>query len=240
MNDLIKVTINEKGQQLVSAKELYLSLGFDKSNWASWSKKNIIDNPFSIENEDWVGFVVSKNGNLTKEFALTIEFAKRVSMMARTEKGEELRKYFIECENKLIQQKPELPQIPQTYAQALRLAADQQEVIEQQAKQLEFQAPAVEFAYSIKKSVNSIEIEDFAKIIGEKKLGRNNMFKLFRLHGILNKDNTPNQYYINNKTMELDPRVRIHNGKNLIYNVTMVTAKGIIYFQDYLKKKGFI
>ena len=41
--------------------------------------------------------------------------------------------------------KPQLPGVPQTFAQALRLAAEQAEVIEQQALQLEAAKPAVEF-----------------------------------------------------------------------------------------------
>ena len=41
------------------------------------------------------------NGNQTLDFAITLDFAKRLAMMAKTEKGEEVRKYFIECEKRL-------------------------------------------------------------------------------------------------------------------------------------------
>lgn len=128
MNELIKVT-EKDGKKLVSARELYEFLGFDKSQWSRWYKKNIENMPFAVEFEDWQGFDTMSNGNKTKDFAITVDFAKRLSMIARTEKGEKARRYFIECEKKLN------AQLPQTFAEALRLAADKQEALElEQAK----------------------------------------------------------------------------------------------------------
>lgn len=104
MQELIRVTETPEGERVVSAKELYEFLGMDKSQWARWSKKNIEENDFAIENQDWQGFDLmssSKNGAMTKDYALSLDFSKRLSMMARTEKGEQLRNYFIECEKAL-------------------------------------------------------------------------------------------------------------------------------------------
>ena len=83
---------------------MYEGLGYDLSQWARWYKKNIETNQFAVENEDWIGFDImssSNNGIPTKDFILSIDFAKKLSMLARTEKGEQARKYFIECERKL-------------------------------------------------------------------------------------------------------------------------------------------
>jgi phage anti-repressor protein len=112
--ELIKIQENDKGQKVVSAKDLYLFLGYDKSQWSRWFKKNIIENQFAFENEDWVGFDTMSNGNIKTDFALTLDFAKRISMMARTEKGEKVRTYFINCEKQL-----QAPQLPTTYLEAL-------------------------------------------------------------------------------------------------------------------------
>ena len=98
MKELIKVTTNDKGQQLVSARELYLGLGLDKSHWKRWSKQNIEINEFFKENVDWIGFATMANGNEVNDYAITIEFAKHIAMMARTAKSHEYRNYFIECE----------------------------------------------------------------------------------------------------------------------------------------------
>ena len=54
MQELIKITEKE-GQQLVSARELYLGLGLNKSNWSRWYPTNIINNEFFKENVDYTG-----------------------------------------------------------------------------------------------------------------------------------------------------------------------------------------
>lgn len=77
--ELIKVEERE-GRQVVSARELYLGLGLDKSNWSRWSKQNIEEEQFFKENEDWVGFVTMTNGNETKDYAVSLEFAKHIAM----------------------------------------------------------------------------------------------------------------------------------------------------------------
>ena len=84
MEQLIKVQANENGQQVVSAREFYDYLGYDKSQWSRWYRKNILDNEFAIENADYQGFDTMSNGNETKDFAITVDFAKRLAMMARS------------------------------------------------------------------------------------------------------------------------------------------------------------
>lgn len=103
MKELIKVTEKE-GQQLVSARELYLGLGLNKSNWSRWYPTNIIKNDFFKENEDWIGVRHYDEGNEVQDFAISLEFAKHIAMMARTEKSHEYRNYFIECETKIKEQ----------------------------------------------------------------------------------------------------------------------------------------
>lgn len=108
MNELIKIQTNEQGQQLVNARELYLGLGLDKSQWSRWYKKNIQENEFFLENNDWVVLdtmtTTEKGGQVAKNFAISLDFAKHIAMMARTEKSHEYRNYFIQCERKLKEQ----------------------------------------------------------------------------------------------------------------------------------------
>lgn len=107
MNQLIKITINEQGSSIVSARDLYECLGFDKSQWARWAKKNIDKNTFAVEAQDWVGFDTMSNGNVSRDYALTVDFAERLCMLARTEKGEEVRRWFQAIKNKALE--PALP-----------------------------------------------------------------------------------------------------------------------------------
>lgn len=97
MEELIKIT-EYNGKKAVSARELYEKLGFASQHWASWYKKNITSNPSAVQNEDFVQLPLSGR---TQDFALSIDFAKRLSMMARTKTGEQIRNYFIEVEKRV-------------------------------------------------------------------------------------------------------------------------------------------
>lgn len=107
MNKLINIK-NENGKQLVSAKDLYLGLGLRKEHWNRWSIENIKNNGYFKIYEDWNGFTTMANGNETMDFIISIDFAKHIAMMARTEKSHEYRNYFLECENQVKGLQPKL------------------------------------------------------------------------------------------------------------------------------------
>ena len=109
MNELIHIT-ETNGKKAVSARELYERLGFNPAHWAKWYKKNITDNAYAIESEDWQVFTLSaktSGGRPTVDFVLSIDFAKRLSMLARTEAGEKIRNYFIEVEKVATASRPQ-------------------------------------------------------------------------------------------------------------------------------------
>lgn len=114
MNELIKIS----NRQTVSARELYEKLGFNPTHWARWTKKNIENNSFAIKDQDYweLALVASGEtsrvyGNFAKDYELSIDFAKRLCMMARTEMGEKIRNYFIEIEKRYQQISRDLPNI---------------------------------------------------------------------------------------------------------------------------------
>ena len=97
MKDLIKITTNDKGQQLVSARELYEFLEV-KKDFTDWFKYRVAQYGFE-ENLDFTTILgKSTGGRPSKDFAIKIEMAKELSMVENSEKGKEARKYFIECE----------------------------------------------------------------------------------------------------------------------------------------------
>ncbi len=102
---------------MVSAIELYNFLGYGENNWVRWYKVNITENPFALENVDFTSLLLKRSenskGNFGLDFLITIDFAKKLCMQARTEKGEEARNYFLKCEKELLQitQNP-IPQTP--------------------------------------------------------------------------------------------------------------------------------
>lgn len=99
MNQLIKISPNENGEQVVSARELHKGLGI-KTRFSLWWEQN---SSLLIENEDFTSVVsttVVNNGarRQLQDYALTIDTAKHLAMQSQTEKGREYRSYFIQVE----------------------------------------------------------------------------------------------------------------------------------------------
>jgi len=105
MENLIKVTTNEKGEGAVSARELHAFLE-SKRDFSNWIKDRI-EKYGLVENQDFTSFneIVEREIGATRriEYALTIDCAKELSMVEGNEKGKQARRYFIACEKKLKQ-----------------------------------------------------------------------------------------------------------------------------------------
>ncbi len=143
MEELIKIE-ERNGQQAVNARELHQFLG-SKRDFSNWIKSRIEHYEF-VENQDFEVFnKFGENpfgGRPQIEYALSIDMAKELCMIENTKRGRQARQYFIACERKL-KERQELYQMPRTFAEALRLAADQQEKIEKQQKLLDANATEI-------------------------------------------------------------------------------------------------
>ena len=98
----IALQIDENG--MTSLKNLYEFLELEQKNYARWCKRNILDNPFTTENIDYIVVRQSEerfNPKPTCEYLLTSDFAKQLSMTVKNERGQEARRYFIACEQGL-------------------------------------------------------------------------------------------------------------------------------------------
>lgn len=129
--------IEHDGKQSVNARELHQKLG-SKQQFANWIRNRIEKYGF-VENQDFCSFnkvIKRENGATTvTEYALSLDMAKELCMVENNEKGRMIRKYFIEVEKKARTQNPFA--IPQTYSEALLLAANQAKQIEKQQLALE-------------------------------------------------------------------------------------------------------
>lgn len=96
----IALGIDENG--MTTARKLYEFLELHPAAYSRWFKQNIIENGFAAENEDYFPFNtnVECGGQASKDAKLTADFAKKLSMTAKNEKGEEARNYFVTVENK--------------------------------------------------------------------------------------------------------------------------------------------
>lgn len=240
MQELIKIT-EQNGKRAVSARELYKFLEV-QTPFTMW-----IDRMFEYgftENIDFEAtnfFVNHPNGiggTTVKDYALTLDCAKEIAMLQRSEKGKTARQYFIECEKQLrAKEQAHHAQIPQSFSEALRLAAEQAEKIEEQQKQLQEQAPKVLFADTVIGSQSSCLIGELAKLITQKgyEIGEKRLFKWLRENHYLGKKgeyyNIPNQQYIEQGLFELKKGTRSGNGGVMHTTITpKVTGKGQVYF----------
>lgn len=131
--------------------------------------------------------------------------------------------------------------LPKTFAQALRLAAEQQEMIEAQQKQLEVQQPKVEFFDAVAESKTAIEMKLIANTLHFKNVGRNKLFCILREQGILNGDNVPYQRYIDcGYFRTIEQKYTVPSGETRINIKTLVYQRGLDYIRKMLKRLGYM
>lgn len=130
MQNLINIeTKNINGEliQTVNARDLHAFLE-SKQKFADWIKDRIQQYGF-IESQDFIVILgkTPNGGRPAKEYHISLDMAKELSMVERNEKGKQARQYFIECER---QAKTATHVIPQTLPDALRLAAEMAEKVQ--------------------------------------------------------------------------------------------------------------
>lgn len=131
--------------------------------------------------------------------------------------------------------------LPKTFAQALRLAAEQQEMIEAQQKQLEVQQPKVEFFDAVAESKTAIEMKLIANTLHFKNVGRNKLFCILREQGILNGGNVPYQRYIDSGYFRtIEQKYTVPSGETRINIKTLVYQRGLDYIRKMLKRLGYV
>ncbi len=120
--------IGEHEVNSVSARELYLDLGMSEAVWSRWAKSNIEENQFFLQGVDFIALnnVLSDKtkGNFAQDYAVTIEFAKHIAMMAKTQRAHDYRNYFIECEKKAHEKTAQIE--PPTKSKPLLIIPPQQ------------------------------------------------------------------------------------------------------------------
>lgn len=239
--ELIKVEV--KGDvQVVSARELHKKLGV-KTRFSLWVKQNFKHFRESI---DFTPVVVTtevqNNGGIQvmelQDYALTTETAKHIAMMSGTDKGYEVRDYFIR-----VEQAWNSPEMVMKRALEIANKKVEQLKIENQAMK-----PKALFADSVATATTSILIGELAKIIkqnGVDKLsidgktiamGPNNFFKWLRENNYLISRKGTDYNMPTQKAMKLElfevkesPKA-LPDGHTIINKTTKVTGKGQIYF----------
>ena len=160
MTELIPIQAYN-GKQTVMGRDLHEFLEV-KDRYNDWFPR-MVAYGFSA-GQDFTEISVKHKGvgRPRADHIISLDMAKEISMIQRTERGKQARQYFIECER---QAKQMAPQLPQDYASALReLAASVEEKQKAQAE-LEAARPKVVFADAVATSKSEILIGELAKIL---------------------------------------------------------------------------
>lgn len=237
MNNLINVTLNENQEPVVSGRQLHQALGV-KTAYKDWFKRmteygftEYEDfNPLKFERVRTEGKREVKR-EMT-DHVLKLDMAKEVAMIQRTDKGKEVRQYFIQVEKDF--NSPE-----KIMARALKIADSK--IIKLEAT-IEEQKPKVIFADAVSASHTSILVGEFAKLMRQNgvNMGQNRMFVWLRENGYLinrkgSDKNMPTQKSMELGLFEIKETTINHSDGHISINKTpKITGKGQLYFADKL------
>lgn len=221
MNELLKV--NDENQT-VSARSIYKELGVEK-RFSAWFETN---SQGFVEGEDFRGVYLKVQSNQyggeqeVQDYECSLDMAKHICLMSRTEKGKQCRQYLIDIEK--AWNTPE-----QILARALKVADQTIASLSTKVKALE---PKAEFFDAVADSRDAISLAEAAKVL-DLGIGRNKLFEFLRKEKILQRDNQPYQKYVDlgyfrviEQKYTVGDEVRI-NIKTLVYQ------KGL----DFIRKK---
>ncbi|EEO6184030.1 phage antirepressor Ant [Listeria monocytogenes] len=158
MQELIATHQNESGDLLISARELHEFLGV-KTKYKDWFPR-MVEYGF-VENTDFVALAQKRataQGNETTYFDhhIKLPMAKEISMIQRTEKGKQARRYFLAVE--AAWNSPEM-----IMSRALEIANQQQQQMISQLAELE---PKAQYYDLVLQSPTLIKVTEIAKDYG--------------------------------------------------------------------------
>jgi anti-repressor protein len=235
MNELIP--INYEGEQpTVSARELHTGLEIT-DRFSRWFER-MSAYGFSEGND----FTSVKSSTLVNngaereitDYRISIDMAKQICMIQRSEKGRQYRQYFLDLEK--AWNTPE-----QIFARALKMAdqtiAKLKDTNKSLVEKIEADRPKTIFADAVSTSHTSILIGDLAKLICQNgvQTGQKRLFQWMRDNGYLMKSgasyNMPMQRYIEQGLFEVkESSVQNPDGSVRVTRTTKVTGKGQLYF----------
>lgn len=228
MNDLIKVNY-ETENPTVSARDLHESLGIEK-RFSAWFETN---SQGFVEGDDFTsvlsGTVVNNGAKRElKDYKLSVDMAKHICLMSRTEKGKQCRQYLINLEK--AWNTPE-----QVMARALKMAGQTIDSLKVEITELK---PHAVLGKAITAADTSILVGDLAKLLRQNgvEMGAKRLFAWLRNNGFLIKRNGTDWNLPTQKSMEMglfEIKESVHvdgNGCNKISRTPKITGKGQQYF----------
>lgn len=232
MNNLIKINYDTE-QPTVSARDLHDGLGI-KTAFKDWFPR-MTGYGFEVEKDFCLKMSESTGGRPATDYDVSVDMAKQICMIQRTEKGREYRQYFLDLEK--AWNTPE-----QVFARALKIADQEIKKLKSNntilLEDVQRMKPKEVFADAVSASKQSILIGELAKLLKQNgyDTGEKRLFQWLRDNGYLIKRkgtdfNAPTQ-----KSMELglfevkETAITHSDGHTTINKTTKVTGKGQQYF----------
>lgn len=231
-NELIP--INYEGEQpTVSARDLHEGLDISE-RFQSWFNRQL-QYGFQ-ENADYVGckeFNALAKQEL-QDYSISVDMAKQICMLQRSEKGRQYRQYFIDLEK--AWNTPE-----QIFARALKMADREIEKLKASNGRLSEDVtrmkPKEIFADAVSASHTSILVGELAKLLKQNGIetGQKRLFEWLRNNGYLIKGgssrNMPTQRAMEMGLFEIKEGSYVNGeGVNITTKTCKVTGRGQLYF----------
>lgn len=235
MNELLKIDTSDAERITVSARDLHkaLEVSTDFNHWFT----RMCEYGFEAQKDFTTFLSESTGGRPSQDAQITVDMAKEIAMLQRTEKGKEVRKYFIQVEKEW--NSPE-----RVMARALEIAHKTTATLEIENKEMK---PKALFADAVAQSDTSILVYDLAKLICQNgvKIGGNRLWTWLRDNGYIFKHSCePTQKSMEMKLFEVIERTVQRSGHDpKVTRTTRVTGKGQVYFinkvlQEYGNQKN--
>lgn len=236
---MFNIQEKENGEIAISGRELHQALEV-KTEYKDWFPR-MLKYGFE-EGTDYISEIekvhAQKRARTYEQVnhILTLDTAKEIAMIQRSEPGKRARQYFIQVEK--AWNSPEM-----VMQRALKIANN---TILQLETQIERDKPKIVFADAVATTKTSILVGELAKIIKQNgiDIGQRRLFEWLRQNGFLIKRkgvdyNMPTQYSMERELFEIKETTISHSdGHTSISKTPKVTGKGQQYFiNKFLSEK---
>ena len=259
MKDLIPVTQNGNGELLVSARDLHKILKVEKA-FSTWIQSQL-ENVDAIENKDFFPLKEeSTGGRPSIDYALKIDIAKEICMVVgvaprtneETKKlSKQVRKYFIECERQLKENKLQLTKHDQAILniinsktdieQAIAIKNFEKVVTEPLKEEIKVLKPKAHYTDIILQNKGLIKVTSIAKDYGMSAQEFNKLLCDFKIQYRLG-----NQWFLYSKyqrkgyTHSETVNYKHKDGRDDVNITTKWTQKGRLFLYEFLKEKDIL
>lgn len=235
MTDMLITPITDEasGDIRISGHQLHMALDV-YTPYRKWFPR-MCEYGFSEGKDFRTNLSESTGGRPSVDHLMTLSMAKEIAMLQRTDKGKEVRRYFIQLEEDW--NTPEKV-VARALVYSNKMLADARAQLTRATEQIALDAPKVRFAESVEGSKGCILIRELAKVLKQNgyDTGEKRLFETLRRDGYLIRSegadhNTPTQRSMNMGLFVIKKRsISTPNGETIVQTTPTVTGKGQVYF----------